>query len=135
MREGACPFALLLHRLPQFAGTGFRRLLPLQSFFGCLRSQRGLGLDVPPCYRKILLEPRGPLALMLQRCLQLRPATRLCLFQPGRFFTCFRRQYGLGFDFAPSSRKILRQPLGPIVLQLQTLQQLDIAPRHGEFAG
>ena len=50
-----------------------------------LRRQCRLGLDVTPRRRKILLQPRGPLALLLQRFLQLRFAAPACLFQPGRF--------------------------------------------------
>ena len=52
-------------RLPQLGSAHFRRLLPPQSFLVCLR-QRGLGLDITPRRRKILLQLRGPLALLLQ---------------------------------------------------------------------
>ena len=80
-----------------------------------------------PGRRKILLQPRGPLAPLLQRLLQLRFAALACLFQPGRFLACFRRQCRLGLDVAPGRRKILLQPRGPLAPLLQGLLQLRFA--------
>ena len=50
-----------------------------------------------------------------------------CLFQPGRFLACFRRQCRLGLDITPRRRKILLQPRGPLALLLQRLLQLRFA--------
>ena len=127
LRKCVGPFALLLHRLPQLGSNCFPGPLRPRNFLGCLCRQCCLGFDVAPRRRKILLQPRGPLALLLQGFLQLRFAALACLFQPGRFLACFRRQCRLGLDVAPRRRKILLQPRGPLALLLQGLLQLRFA--------
>ena len=121
------PLALLLQRLLQLRFAAPACLFQPGRFLACFRRQCRLGLDVAPRRRKILLQPRGPLALLLQRLLQLRFAALACLFQPGRFLACFRRQCRLGLDVAPRRRKILLQPRGPLALLLQRLLQLRFA--------
>ena len=96
-----------------------------------------MGFDIAPGGREILLQPRRSLALLLQ----FSRATLARLIQPGHFFQSgsfldgLRCQRLLGFDLAPRSVKTLGQPLGPIVLLLEMLQQLDVAPCKRKFAG
>ena len=89
LRKGVGPFALLLHRLPQLGSICFRGPLRPQNFLGCLCHECCLSFDVATRRRKILLQPRGPLAPLLQSLLQRRFAALACLFQPGRFLACF----------------------------------------------
>ncbi|MCP3459292.1 hypothetical protein [Bradyrhizobium sp. CCGUVB23] len=107
--------------MPQVRGTGLRRPTSLRNFLVCLCRQRSLGFDIAPRGCEILLEPRRPLALLLQRLLRLRGAALARLFQPGRFLTCFRRQRSLGFDIAPRGCEILLEPRRPLALLLQRL--------------
>ena len=127
------PLAPLLQRLLQLRFAALACLFQTGHFLACFRRQCRLGLDITPRRREILFQPRGPLALLLQRRLHLRRATLSHLFQPGRLLTCLLRQCGLRFDVAPRRRKILLQLLGSIVLLHETLQQFDVAPCNREL--
>ena len=113
-----------MHDLPQLHGAALACLFQLGYFLTRFRRQRGLGFDIAPGGREILLQPRRSLALLLQRLLQLRGAALARLFQLEYFLTRFRRQRGLGFDIAPGAREILCQPRRSLALLLQRLLQL-----------
>ena len=89
----------------------------LAGFLSRLCGQRGLRLDITPCRREILLQPRGPLLFLLQGFPQLRRAAFRRLFQLGGFLARLACQCGLRLHIVAGRRKILHQAFRRIARQ------------------
>ena len=114
------------HRLPPPASAAKRPRLPLPPARSGSRHHAARPQDPAPAARTARAPVAGTSAA---------PPALPRMFQPGSSLIYFRRQCGLGFDIAARRREILLQPFGPILLLPEMLQQLDIPPCNGDFAG